>query len=75
MNLNTRPPARERLRQAIGRDWESSTSIAIRAQVSSKAAGTMLAAMFQRAPGSTDGTTIEQRRSPDGTWEYRRAER
>jgi hypothetical protein len=68
-------PSRERLRQAITGEWEPSGPIAERAQVNRKAAGTMLAAMFQRAPGSTDGTTIEQRRSPDGTWEYRRAER
>jgi uncharacterized membrane protein len=69
-------PSRERLRQAITSEWEPSGPIAERAQVNRKAAGTMLAAMFQRAPGSTDGTTIERRHNADtGDWEYRRAER
>jgi hypothetical protein len=69
-------PSRERLRQAITAEWEPSGPIAKRAGVNAKAAGTMLAAMFQRAPGSTDGTTIERRHNTDsGNWEYRRAER
>lgn len=59
-------PSHERLLAAIGAEWESSTLLADRASVNSKAAGQMLAALWRRS-------LVERRQCVQtGRWEYRR---
>lgn len=62
-------PSRERLRQAITAEWETSTTIAERAHVNPRAAGTVLATLAIRFP-----VEIKQRPNEQtGRWEYRRS--
>lgn len=61
-------PSRERLREAIGNEWESSGQIAERAKVNNRAAGQMLAALYRRS------VAIERCLDPHtGNWQYRKA--